>query len=97
MRVGLRSAARHEAVERTAYAFPSSGPKLEEATSHGPAVRHAKHRPELHDEFDQPSVVGHNVDRPRLYLVEDLLVEIVEVVGHETRLANLLTFVNHRA
>ncbi len=87
----------NEAVERTAYAFPSSGPKLEEAASHSPAVRHAKHRAELHEKFDQPSVVGHNVDRPRLYLVEDLLVEIVEVVGHGTRLANLLTFVNHRA
>jgi hypothetical protein len=43
-------------------------------------VRHAKHGPELHEKFHQPSVVGYDVDRPRLDLVEDLLVEVVEVV-----------------
>lgn len=70
----------HEAVERAADSLPASRSQLEETASHGPAVRHAKCRTELHEKFDKPSVVGDDVNRSRLDLVENLLVEVVEGV-----------------
>jgi hypothetical protein len=61
----------HKAVERAADAFSSSRSKLEEPTSHRPTVRHTKCWAELNEKFDEPRIVGENIDRPRFNLVKD--------------------------
>ena len=41
--------------------------------------------------FDQASVVRQNIDRPRLDLSQDTLMEVVDLIGHTRMLANTLT------
>lgn len=85
-----------KAVECATDAFSPSRSKLEGSASHRTAARHVKCRTELHEELDKPSVVGDDINRPRLNLIEDLLVEVVKCVRHTDRSANLLTIVNRR-
>jgi len=79
---------------RPSDAFGSPGTKLEEPVAQGAGMWHLEHGPEPDQKLDQSYVVRQNPDRPRLDLVEHVLVEVLDGLRHETRLAYLLTPVN---
>ena len=45
----------------------------------------------LGQKLNQASVVRQNVDRPRLDLCQNALMEVVDLIGHAMMLANALT------
>src|SRR4051812_22584358 len=90
------SPAREVAVESAPDTLSTTWPELEEPTTHRAGVRHPQIRTELHQELDHVRVVGQDADRPTLYLVSHAGVEVLDLVRHPLRLANVRTSVNQR-
>lgn len=61
--------ANEKAVESSANARTTAWPKLEKTITESPRVRKPKTRPMFNEQFDQASVVGEDVHRPRLNVV----------------------------
>ena len=78
-------------VERAANAHLAVGPQLEKPAAKRTRVRKPEIRPVLCQQLQQSRIVREDVNRPRLDLRENALVEVLDSKRHEAMLANMLT------
>ena len=82
----------HEkAIERSTNAGFSSGPELEQTFTEGARVREPKIWAMFHEKFNNPSVVGEYVGRPRFDFSPHSRMKILDGVPHETMFSYLRT------
>jgi hypothetical protein len=77
------------AVQRPSPAFPPAGAELEETLAQGSRVRHVQVGDGLGEQLDEPRVVCEDADRPAFDLSQHALVDVLDGVRHEEKLADL--------
>ena len=86
--------AHHEAVERAAYANPTTWPQLEQFVAEGAGVRQAKTGAVLGQKLNKAGIVCKDINRSGFDLGEHAFMEVLNLKRHGSMLSNTLTWRN---